>query len=178
VSDLKNQINHIARVGIVSAAPDESGVVQQLQIKINNYETSDSVVTLGLYGVASSPLPGASAMILNLAGNNQNGAVIATQDGRYRPKGMVGGEVQLYDNNGQSVYLTVTGGKMSVRIVAKDEVSITANTSIVLTAPGVTVNGNLTVTGNLTGGTGATGTFPTASGLTVTVRDGSITNIF
>ena len=54
-----------------------------------------------------------------------------------------------------------------------------AEGTIEITAPGgVTITGSLSVTENLAAGTGATGSFTTSTGLTITVQDGIITNIF
>ncbi|MGC1304605.1 MAG: hypothetical protein WA840_19725 [Caulobacteraceae bacterium] len=84
------------------------------------------------------------------------------------------------------IYLAcVNGGavKSSVDLDPGGDVTVTAQASVQVTAPAVglsgvvTVNGNATVTGDLTVASGATGTFTTSSGATVTVQGGIITNI-
>ena len=66
----------------------------------------------------------------------------------------------------------------------KADVHILPSGHVNITTPQVTVKGNVTiegdggVTGGWTVGAGASGTFTTPTGLTVTVQDGIVTNIF
>jgi hypothetical protein len=74
----------------------------------------------------------------------------------YGPNGVV-----LKDAHGDGT-LTLNGHSLSVKVPA--EIRMTAPTTV--------------ITGNLTVGTGATGTFTTPTGQTVTVTDGIVTSIF
>jgi hypothetical protein len=81
------------------------------------------------------------------------------------------GAVTVTAPAGQSVTLQVTGGG-SVVVGADGTVQLTSPSSVGINAPVATTSGVLTV------GVGATGTFTSASGNTVTVRDGIVTNIY
>jgi len=54
----------------------------------------------------------------------------------------------------------------------------TGNSYASVSASGTTLQGSEFVSGNVVVGSGATGTFTTAEGLTVTVQDGIVTNIY
>lgn len=146
-------VTHVMRVGKILAPVDETGVIQKMQIQPSPFEILDSVNSIQLFGFASSPLPGADVVIVNVGGDNSNGNVIASNDLRHRPRNMLGGETQVYDCNGQSVYLTSAGGTLSIVISAGNAVNITAATGVTITAPLVTINGDLHVTGDVVAGT-------------------------
>jgi len=57
------------------------------------------------YGFTSVPLPGAEAITVCVGGSRDHGVVIATGDRRYRLKGLQGGEVALYTNEGDHIKL-------------------------------------------------------------------------
>jgi phage baseplate assembly protein V len=144
------QFVHVMRVGIITAPVIETGVIQQMQIKTSPFEVRDNINSMQFFGFASSPLPGCHIVALNIAADNANGNVIGSNDPRYRPKGMAGGETMLYDSGGQQVYLSNKNGKLSITIAAGQEVDITASSAVNITAPNVTINGNLTVNGTIT----------------------------
>lgn len=82
---------------------------QETQISLLAGETQDGIERFQEYGFTSVPLPGAEAVAVFPFGDRSNGIVIACEDRRYRMKGMQGGEVALYDDQGQCVHLTRTG---------------------------------------------------------------------
>jgi len=102
---------------------------------------------------------------------------VATNHQKSRFTGKAAGESVVYDAFGKSIYLTQSGGIIinangaSVTINNAADVTVTAASSVNFVTPVVTTTGNLVV------GTGATGSFPTGAGETVTVQDGIIVNI-
>lgn len=59
------------------------------------------------------------------------------------------------------------------------EVSLPAQSKFVVTSPGgIETSGSVNAAGNVSAGTGASGSFTTSTGLTVMVQGGVITNIF
>ena len=94
--------------GFVTAVSEKSGT-QILQVKLGSDETRDNTPRRAEYGFASSPLPGAQVIAIFMGGDRSNGAVIATDDPRYRLAGMKSGESAIYDDLGQCVYLTRDG---------------------------------------------------------------------
>jgi phage baseplate assembly protein V len=140
---------HVMRVGKLTAPVNETGVVQQMQIQTSAWEVRDSINSMQLYGFASSPKPGCDVVVLNVAADNSNGNIIATNDQRYRPLNLSSGEVKVYDDSGQAIYLSKTGGVLSVKIVGGSQVNISCSTSVSITAPTVAITGNLTVSGTI-----------------------------
>lgn len=151
IERLWGRVSRMVGRGRVSLV-DDAGSVQLLQVALGADETQDKIPRLAEYGFTSMPPVGSDAVVLFLAGERSNGVVVATGNQRYRLKGLRNGDVALYDMRGQSVMLTDSG--------------------IVLNAPVVKA------TQTLQAGNGASGTFTTPTGQTVTVQDGIVTNIF
>jgi phage gp45-like len=145
---------HTVKIGKTLIPADESGLVQLVQVQHSPFETRDAS-SMQLYGFASSPLVGCDHVSVNLAGDNSNGVFIASNDQRFRPTGMASGEVQLYDNAGNSLYfkggtLIKVVASQDIEIVANGMINITSVGNVNITAPTVQVNGNLDVTGDIT----------------------------
>lgn len=100
------------------------------------------------YGFATSPAAGADALLLSLGGDTNHTVLIAVHDRRYRLS-VAGGEVALYDDQGQVIHLKRdgilidAGGDRNVTIRGKavtieaETVAVTADTTIDLTAGAV-----------------------------------------
>jgi phage baseplate assembly protein V len=93
---------------IITAA-NESGGLETLQIQLGKDEIRDNTPRFAEYGFASVPLSGARAIAIFMGGDRSNGAVIATDDPRYRPTGMQPGESAHYDDLGQMIHISRTG---------------------------------------------------------------------
>lgn len=93
---------------LVQAINDTGGQLQLLQIQLGKNEIRDKTPRFAEYGFTSSPKPGARAVAVFMGGDRSNGAVIATDDPRYRVV-LQNGECSLYDDLGQVVHLTRTG---------------------------------------------------------------------
>jgi phage baseplate assembly protein V len=92
---------------------DDSGAEQRVQATVLQNEVLDKLERLGLYGVTSNPQPGAAAVVLFLGGNRASGIVIATEDSRSRPTGLLPGEVAVYNDQG-IVLLLAHDGKIHI----------------------------------------------------------------
>jgi phage baseplate assembly protein V len=98
------------------------------------------------YGVTSVPPAGAQLVVIPIGGKTAHGIIIATEHVQYRLKGLESGEVALYDDLGQVVYLTRDG------IVIKGAglpVTITDTPSVTLDTPTTHLTGNLVVDGDM-----------------------------
>jgi phage gp45-like len=159
----------MVRSGRTTTTTNEIGNIQSVQTQHSAFETSNSN-SMQMVGFASAMPIGTDVMKINIGGDNSNGTIIASNHQSYRPKTLASGETIIYDcaASQQFVYLKADG---SIVINTSNIVIITAPASIQLQTPDVQVTGNLSV------GTGATGTFGAASGETVTVQQGIITNI-
>lgn len=118
---------------------DDAGNLQALQIAILADELADDVERVQEYGFTSVPHPGAEGVALAVGGLRDHTIVIATDDRRYRLKGLAGGEVALYDDQGQTV------------IIHRDRVEITTPKAVI-DATETHITGTLQVDGAATFG--------------------------
>lgn len=126
----------------VLRAIDDSASRQTAQIEALKGEVRDAVERMQEYGFTSVPLAGADAAVVFVAGNREQGIIIATEDRRYRLTGLTGGEVAIYDDQGQKVHLTRTG-----IVVDGGGLPVT-----IQNAPTVIMDGDLQVAGSISAG--------------------------
>lgn len=121
---------------------DDSGTVQEMQVHMSDWETTDGKVRLVEFGLASNPPVGSDALVAHIAGDRGAGAVFATNHQLSRPKGLAPGETMLYSQDGKSVYITASGGFVveakGQNVVVNDAADVTCNCSGVykVVAPG------------------------------------------
>lgn len=148
VSRLWQRMQRVIGRGRVTTSND-AGNVQFMQVQLNNFETRDKTPRLGEFGHASRPPPGSDVLVVFLAGDRSNGAVLATGHQASRPKNLNEGESMLYDLWGKSIYLTESGGiivnaqNTAVTINGATEVTINAATGIQLNTPLLKVSGDI-----------------------------------
>ncbi|MFT4271275.1 MAG: phage baseplate assembly protein V [Pantoea sp.] len=82
---------------------------QMLQIRMPGNEGKSDIEHLEPYGFTAAPLEGAEAVAAYFDGDRSHGVVLVVADRRYRLKGLEGGEVAIYDDQGQSVTLKRAG---------------------------------------------------------------------
>lgn len=90
--------------GIIRLVNDATGV-QQIQASLMKNETRSGMERFQEYGFTSVPLPGAEMAAIFIGGSRDHGLIIATEDRRYRLKGLAGGEVALYTDEGDSIVM-------------------------------------------------------------------------
>ena len=134
---------------------DDSGVVQKVQIQIGELETRDTTPRVAEYGFTSHPLPGCHGVVVFVGGDRSNGVIVATNDQQARLKNLKEGEVAIYDDQGQSVWLKrtgieVNGAGLPIKVYNTPTVRVEADTSVTLATPLVHCTQNLTVDGLLT----------------------------
>lgn len=99
--------NMLARGSV--AAANGAGKMRMLQIQMMAGETKDNVEHFEPYGFTSEVMLGSEPIAAFFDGDRSHGVVLVVADRRYRLTGMKSGEVALYDDQGQKVYLTRTG---------------------------------------------------------------------
>lgn len=124
---------------------NDSGLVQMQQVQLGASETRDNTPRVAEYGYTSMPLPGCHAVVIFVGGDRSNGVIVATNDQNHRLKNLLPGEVAIYDDQGQSVYLTragivVNGGGLPLLI--HNTPQITADTPLLCTTGDVLDNCN------------------------------------
>lgn len=136
---------------------DDSKLLQEVQLRALAGETLGGVEHFQHYGFTSVPHAGAEGVLVCVGGSRDHGLLIATGDRRYRLTGLAGGEVALHDDIGQVVHLK------------RNEIEIVSAAHIQITAPVVSITGNLevtgaiTATGDITDNTGGSGASMAAS---------------
>lgn len=106
--DMRNKVRLMVGRAIIAAVKD-GGAIQTAQVHLLADEVQDDAERIQEYGFTSVPLSGAEAVLAFVGGNRDHGLIIAVDDRRYRLKGLAGGEVAIYDNQGQKVHLTRAG---------------------------------------------------------------------
>lgn len=89
---------------------DDSGSVQQMQVRMSGLVTADNRLRVPEFGFTSNPPIGSDALVLHVAGDQSVGAVVATNHQPSRPTGLKAGESMLYSQDGKQIYLTASGG--------------------------------------------------------------------
>lgn len=184
---LWRRLNMAIGRGRIKTAND-SGPVQMLQIQFNDRDIRDNTPRVAEYGFASMPRPECQAVLIFAGGDRSNGVVIGTNDEAARLKNLLPGEVAIYDDLGQSVYLTragivINGAGLPITVNNTPTVTVNAATSVNLNTPLVHCNHDLQVdgtatVGNLVMATGGTASFSSGnmnySNCTVTYTGGTI----
>lgn len=93
--DVRNRVRLMVGRAILAAVSD-AGAIQTAQARLLADETHDDMERVQEYGFTSVPLPGAEGVVVFVGGNRDHGLIIATDERRYRPKGLQSGEVALY----------------------------------------------------------------------------------
>jgi phage gp45-like len=136
--DLRGKVRLMVGRAVIAVIND-SGPIQTAQAQLLADEVQDDAERIQEYGFTSVPLSGAEAVVAFVGGNRDHGLIIAVDDRRYRLKGLPGGEVAIYDDQGQKVHLTRDG--IVIDGAGKDVT--------IQNAPTVHMGGNLAVAGNI-----------------------------
>jgi phage baseplate assembly protein V len=156
IARLFRRVQQSIGIGRTKAAPDDSGIIQTVQVKISALDLRDGVPVAYHFGFAAALPVGTDVVVTAIAGDPSNSIVVASNNQEFRPTGLKPGEAMLYDNLGRTIKLDQAAGIVAnanganVTIENADDIAMTATGTFALTAPTVTVNGNLTVTDNLT----------------------------
>nr|GAT43694.1 predicted protein [Mycena chlorophos] len=153
--------------GRTSAPANDSGTIQTLQVVLGPFETQDVAKRLAEFGFTSNPPVGSDVLMAFVCGNRDNGVIVATGHQASRPTGLEPGESMQYDVTGKYVYLSVSGIIVEAKglpftINDTNTATINASESVELNTPEVVISQTLRV------GNGATGSFTTPTGQTVT----------
>jgi phage baseplate assembly protein V len=90
-------------------AVNDATAVQLVQLGVRADELRDRVEHFQPYGITAHPLPGAAGVVLYLGGMSNHPVAVSIDDPRYRPTGLLPGEVKLYDHLGKFIYFEADG---------------------------------------------------------------------
>lgn len=140
-------VDYIVR-GTVSLV-NSARKLQSLQTKLTAGEVKDGVEHFETYGFTANPHPGAEVVLAFVGGDRSHGIAISTPDRRYRLQNLESGEVAIYDDLGNKVWLK----RDCIFVEAVQHLEVvapTCNITATTTHDGnVTINGNLQVNGNI-----------------------------
>ena len=148
--------------GVVSAA-DGTKKMRAVQVRLLADEVRDDLEHVEPYGFTSEPKDDEQpeAFALFFGGDRSHGIVFCVADRRYRLKNLKPGEVALYDDLGQKVYLTRDGlvietpGTLTATVAKDASITVGGNLAAEVsgdaTLKASSVKGTLTVQGLITG---------------------------
>ncbi len=115
----------------VITAVDDTGGLQQLQLKALADEVMDLRARLQEYGFTSRPHPGADAILVSLGGNRTNTVVIAVDDRRYRLKLENEGDVAVY-SSGENYLIMRANGDIDCRAPGDARIAIEGDADVIV----------------------------------------------
>lgn len=121
---------------------NDSDVVQFAQVQLGDIAIRDGLPRLAEFGFTSNPPIGSDAIVVFVAGDRSNGAIIATGNQTYRMTGLAPGDSALHDSRGQSVWLTANGIMINGKTLPL----------AIVNAPTVSADGNLEISLTVTAG--------------------------
>jgi phage baseplate assembly protein V len=130
--------------------------LQSVQAELLKGELRDNLERFQQYGFTSVPHPGAEGVAVFVGGNRDHGLLVCVDDRRYRLKGMQGGEVALYTDEGDKVHLK---RNREIEVITQtlkitcETATVEASEKVTIDTPETEITGNLIVGGNVnTGG--------------------------
>lgn len=105
---IKRRIASMLVRGVVSLI-NSADKMQTVQVQARAGDTFDHLEHFEPYGYTSNPKTGAEAILAAINGNRDHTVAIVIADRRYRLTSLKPGEVALYDDQGQKIYLTRAG---------------------------------------------------------------------
>lgn len=138
--------NMLAR-GSVTAV-NGAGKLRSLQIRMMAGETKDNIEHFEPYGFTAEVIAGSEPIAAFFDGDRSHGVVLLVADRRYRLTGLKSGEVALYDDQGQKIYLTrdgivIDGAGKPLVIQNVPTATIKAGTKVRMETPLLEVTGEI-----------------------------------
>lgn len=117
IAPLKRRVLLMVARGVLDLVDEQNGKLLA-QVQLLDKQVRARLEVLQHYGFASRPLAGAEVAVMFVGGNRHHGLIVASDDKRYRLRGMANGEVALYTDQGDVVHLK-RGGEIQVKAKTK-----------------------------------------------------------
>lgn len=130
---------------------DASTKLQTVQVKAIEGEVLDGMEYFEPYGFTSKAFTGAEPLVATVEGKRGHEVVICIADRRYRLKDLQDGEVALFDDQGNQVWLQRDQVYIKAVTHLEAEAPTTKITSTTTHMGDVTIKGALTVNGQIVG---------------------------
>lgn len=141
--NLKNLLSR-GVVVLVNAASKMQG----MQVKLLANEVKDGMEHFEAYGFTSNPLPGAEVLAAFFGADRSHGVIFCAGDRRYRLRGMEGGEVALYTDEGDKIHLK----RNRVIEIETMTLKVKADTAVVFDTPEIRTTGKIVSQGDQVAG--------------------------
>lgn len=122
--------------------------MQTLQMRLTAAEVKDGLEHFEPYGFTSNPLAGAEGLAAFLGGDRSHGVLLVVADRRYRIKGLQGGEVAIYTDEGDKIHLK----RGRIIDIETDTLNIRATTAVNFDTPTITQTGAIESQGDQVAG--------------------------
>lgn len=129
--------------GVLKAVSDNANA-QLCQVSLLDGELKSNVERVQNYGMTSVPPAGSLATVLFVGGDRSNGLIIAAENRKIRVKGLKAGEVAIYTDEGDEIYL-----KRGNEIAFKTKKMTVSAAAVDITAPAITLNGAVSISETL-----------------------------
>jgi phage baseplate assembly protein V len=129
LAPLKTRIANLFSRAVLNRLDDSVGM-QVVQLELGD-DVREGIEHFQEYGFTSVPLEGAEAAVAFVGGRRDHGIALVVGDRRYRLKGLQGGEVAMYTDQGDTIVIKRGG-----------TIEVTAATKVKLSAPVVELAGN------------------------------------
>jgi len=130
MAPLKRRVSSMISRCVLESVKDDGGI-QLVKISLLAGETKEDVERFQQYGLTSRPKAGAEGACLFVGGGRDHGIVIAMDDRTYRLKGLADGEVALYSDEGDHVWLK-RGNEIEVKTKT---LTVNAESKVEVTTP-------------------------------------------
>ena len=117
---------------------DDSEGFQLVQVRMRGGQVRGQVERIEEYGFTSRPFPDAEAVVVHLGAEPDHAVIIATGDRRHRMRNLEEGEVCIHTDEGDTIWLR--RGK---------HIEVISGGSVTVNAPEITITGNVTIDGDL-----------------------------
>jgi phage gp45-like len=136
---LAARVRALAARGVVRLSDDQQRA-QELQVSALAGEVLSKVERFGEFGFVSRPPAGTEVLLISLGGDRGHTIAVATENRDVRPQGLAEGEAGIY---------AAAGGSVVARITLR------ADGTVEITAPSVTISGDLVVQGDVSDSVGS-----------------------
>lgn len=160
VAPISNRIRMMLARAVIKAVNDNTNV-QQMMVSLLVGEIRDGVERFSNYGFDACPLPGMEAFVGFIGGDRGNPVVISVADRQFRIKGKQSGEVVIYTDEGDTIFLkrghnievnteTLTMNAKNIILNASEGVQV--NTPLTKISENTEIDGMLYVESNISSG--------------------------
>lgn len=138
-SEMFRRLGNLVMRGKVIAV-NSASKMQRVHARLLDGENKDGLEHFEPFGFTSCAEEGAEHLTMFLDGDRSHGVTIVIGDRRYRLPGLLVGEAAIYNKFGDKIVMH-----------ADRTIEVVADVAVHITSPLVTMSGDLTVTGTITG---------------------------